>query len=116
MTARALPIEVAPDSGWNARRAPGPAEIAAHAALREQAKRTVDALIEARVAAYAANPKLLDMIAIGLSKQSPARAKLTMQGIIAGELPWRPMSGEIPAINLRAALIYLHKLCEGGAP
>ncbi len=83
------------------------------AALHARAAKSGTSIIDQRVAEIAANPRLLDCVHFGLSKQTPARAKITVEKLIAGELPCRKMAVELLAINLRAAAIYIYSLCDG---
>ncbi|MCI0598734.1 MAG: hypothetical protein L0Y60_04305 [Beijerinckiaceae bacterium] len=86
----------------------GPATFAA---LRARAARNGVSIIDQRVTEVIANPRLLDSVHFGLSKQAPSRAKITVEKLISGELPCRNMPDELLAINLRAAAIYIHALC-----
>jgi hypothetical protein len=75
-----------------------------HAALKAQAKRTARAMIKSRARDYALRPSELDAIVEGLSRLSP---RLLVSSLFVIRLtPYRILCGEVPVINLRAAMWY----------
>jgi len=88
---------------------PSPARAAISAALEAQAPKTARAMIKARARAYALRPRALDAIAKELCGLPPKHL-VTALAYIARN----PMNrvrhfgfgGEVPAINLRAGMLY----------
>lgn len=95
-------------TSWPSRRPPSPARDAAYAALATQARKTAVREIKWRARAYALRPRELDAIAEDLSGLPPKHL-VTALAYIARN----PMNrvrhfgfgGEIPAINLRGAML-----------
>lgn len=80
-----------------------PTREAAYAALRVRAWRTVRTMIKMRARAYAMRPRELDAtIMHGLSDLSPRRL---VQSLLDTRR-WLGFGGEVPALNLRGALLY----------
>jgi hypothetical protein len=105
-----LPVEVAPDRGWPAKRAPGIAEAEVHAALEAQARRTVPREIKRGAHRYALCPSLLDSIECGLSRLTPRAMTARLKHLLAEEIatPRRMFGfgGYVPMLNLKSALVY----------
>jgi hypothetical protein len=88
-----------PDS-WPARNPPSVAYDATCDAVRAQAARTARRVIKERARAYALRPRDLDAI-------SPASLVRAITQV--GDPEWRRwfgFGGEIPALNLRGAMLY----------
>jgi hypothetical protein len=86
-----------------------PAYRAVHAAIEAEARATARAMIKNRARAYALRPRELDAIIGGISKDTP-RNLVAILSVIIGVTKIRHrhfgFGGEIPAINLRGALLY----------
>ena len=84
-----------------------PARDAACAALRAQAKRSACREIKDRARAYALRPRELDAIFQGLAGRSPHSLVKTLE-IFRYPPDWRwfGFGGEVPALNMRAAMLY----------
>jgi hypothetical protein len=97
-------------TSWPVRRPPSPATAAVHAALEAQARKTARAMIKERARAYALRPRELDAIAEGLFKLFPCDLVTSLSQINAVALirgtRWFGFGGEVPAINLRGAMLY----------
>ena len=94
-------------TSWPARKPPSPARDAAYAALATQARKTAVREIKWRARVYALRPRELDAICEGLFSASPKK----LVGFLATITRYSTnrnfgFGGEIPAINLRGAMVY----------
>ncbi len=84
--------------------------------LVQQAKKTVEALIDARAGKFAQCPSQLDLIEPKLSALSPRKMRARIIELIDIELSaprrWVGFGGEIPLMNLNAAERYAARLCQ----
>ena len=100
-------------TSWPARTPPSPARTAIGAAIEAQARKTARTAIKSRARAYALRPRELDAIAKELCGLPPKHL-VTALAYIARN----PMNrvrhfgfgGEVPAINLRAGMLYARYL------
>jgi hypothetical protein len=78
------------------------------AKLEAQAKRTAIEAIKGRASAYATQPRHLDAIVDGLSSFAPKPMVQIMSIICRNAHTYRHVGsgGEVPAINLRGAMLY----------
>jgi hypothetical protein len=84
-----------------------PVMNAAHAAIKAEARATARAAIKMRARAYALRPRDLDAVAYGLFNLRPndlVRSLKTLFGI--QPIRRAGIGGEVPAINLRGAMLY----------
>jgi hypothetical protein len=86
---------------------PSTAREAAYAALRTQAQRTARREIKDRARAYALRPRELDAIVSNLSAHQPKQMVQVLESIrFPSNWRWFGFGGEIPAINMRGAMLY----------
>jgi hypothetical protein len=84
-----------------------PAREAAYAALRAQAVRSARDTIKDLVHEYALHPRYLDAIRVGLSDLTPGQLVRALEHICRPpDWRWFGFGGEIPALNLRGAMLY----------
>lgn len=83
-----------------------PVMRAAHAALEAEGRATARAAIKMRARAYALEPRQLDAINPLLFSFSPAKLVLALQVVVTSPPRWFGNGSEVPAINLRAAMLY----------
>jgi hypothetical protein len=104
---------------WAGREAPRIAYIddtpvmnAAHAAVKAEADATARAVIKIRARLYALHPSELDAVEIGLSSFTPRQLVDRLRQIERDPTlrRWYGFGGEIPAINLRGAMLYARYL------
>jgi hypothetical protein len=80
---------------------------AAYAALRAQAARTGHRVIKDCARAYARKPRELDAIRPGLFLLPPRRLVEALDVIsFPPDWRWFGFGGEVPALNLRGAMLY----------
>ena len=91
-------------------RAAGGAMSAAHTALKAQARRTALAVIKDRARRYAVAQCSLDAIVEGLSMLNPRGMVTALKNIRLRPTRFSGFGGEVPAINLRAAMLYARYL------
>ncbi|MGH6836314.1 MAG: hypothetical protein ACREC9_12380 [Methylocella sp.] len=101
-----------------------PTMQAVRAELEARAKATAEAIIEARARDFAMQPAMLDLLEpdralLGLtplSKLPPLRLRSRIEELTAAEIAmprrFRGFGGEVPLINLKAALRYAQRLVD----
>jgi hypothetical protein len=77
-----------------------------HAALAAEARASAFMMVKDRARAYRRTPRELDALFPGLRELHPGMQFLALRSLLPTAQRWFGFGGEVPAINLRAAMVY----------